>query len=167
MRLSLAIGRSPCSTCTSTLVWLSAAVENTSLLRVGIVVLRASKVVMTPPSVSIPRDRGVTSSSKRSLDLAGEDPGLDGRTHRHHLVGVHALVGLAVEEGLDEGLHLGDPGGPSDQNHLVNLRRLQPGVGQGLLDRTDRTLEQVVDQLLELGPGELALEMLGARPGRR
>ena len=40
VRLSRASGRSPCCTCTSTLVWLSAAVENVSLFRVGMVVLR-------------------------------------------------------------------------------------------------------------------------------
>ena len=43
VRLSRASGRSPCSTCTSTLVWLSAAVEKISLLRVGIVVLRVNE----------------------------------------------------------------------------------------------------------------------------
>jgi len=35
VRLSRAMGRSPCSTCTSTLVWSSAAVEKISLLRSG------------------------------------------------------------------------------------------------------------------------------------
>ena len=67
MRLSRAIWRSPCSTCTSTLVWLSVAVEKTSLFRVGIVVLRGISVVITPPSVSMPSDSGVTSSSSTSL----------------------------------------------------------------------------------------------------
>ncbi len=67
VRLSRAIWRSPCSTCTSTLVWLSVAVEKTSLLRVGIVVLRVISAVMTPPSVSMPSESGVTSSSSTSL----------------------------------------------------------------------------------------------------
>ena len=40
VRLSFAIGRSPCSTCTSTESWLSAAVENVSVFFVGIVVFR-------------------------------------------------------------------------------------------------------------------------------
>ena len=43
VRLSRAIGRSPCSTCTSTLVWLSVAVEKISLFRVGIVVFRGDQ----------------------------------------------------------------------------------------------------------------------------
>ena len=64
---SRAIGRSPCSTWISTLGWLSAAVENTWLLRVGIVVLASMSLVITPPRVSIPTLRGTTSSSSTSF----------------------------------------------------------------------------------------------------
>ena len=45
----------------------SAAVENTWLLRVGMVVLRLINGVNTPPIVSIPSESGVTSSSSTSL----------------------------------------------------------------------------------------------------
>jgi len=72
--LSLAIGRSPWNTLTSTEVWLSAAVENTSDFLVGIVVLRGIRVVITPPKVSIPRDRGVTSRSSMSLTSPERTP---------------------------------------------------------------------------------------------
>jgi len=51
--LYLAISRSPCRTWISTLGWLSSAVENTSPLRVGIVVLRSISLVITPPLVSM------------------------------------------------------------------------------------------------------------------
>ena len=74
VRLSRACARSPCNTWTSTLVWPSAAVEKTSLFLVGMVVLRASRVVITPPSVSIPSDSGVTSSSSRSLTSPASTP---------------------------------------------------------------------------------------------
>ena len=74
VRLSRANWRSPCSTWTSTCVWLSAAVENISLLRVGIVVLRGISVVITPPSVSMPSDSGVTSSSSRSFTSPASTP---------------------------------------------------------------------------------------------
>src|SRR5439155_1051627 len=67
VRFRAAMGRSPCSTCTSTEVWLSAAVENVSVLRVGIVVLRGIIGVATPPSVSIASVSGVTSSKSRSF----------------------------------------------------------------------------------------------------
>ena len=69
--LSRANSRSPCSTLISTLVWPSAAVEKTSFLEVGSVVLRGMTLVATPPRVSRPRDRGVTSSSTMSLTCAG------------------------------------------------------------------------------------------------
>src|SRR5699024_7626605 len=57
----------PCNTCTSTAGWLSAAVENTCDLLVGIVVLRSINLVKIPPIVSIPNDNGVTSSKTISL----------------------------------------------------------------------------------------------------
>ncbi len=50
-----------------TAVWLSSAVEKTWLFLVGIVVLRSMSRVNTPPSVSMPSDSGVTSSSSTSL----------------------------------------------------------------------------------------------------
>ena len=62
-----AISDSPCSTCTCTDGWLSSAVEKTSDLRVGMVVLRSISFVSTPPRVSMPRLSGVTSSSSTSL----------------------------------------------------------------------------------------------------
>ena len=64
---SCAIGRSPCNTCTSTEVWLSAAVENIWLFLVGTVVFFCIKTVFTPPNVSIPSDKGVTSSKRTSF----------------------------------------------------------------------------------------------------
>ena len=65
--LLAAIGLSPWSTWISTDGWLSLAVENTWLLDVGIVVFLLIIVVNTPPSVSIPRDNGVTSRRRTSL----------------------------------------------------------------------------------------------------
>ena len=63
VRLSPAISRSPCSTWISTWGWLSAAVEKTWLRLVGMVVFFSISLVITLPRVSMPRDRGVTSSS--------------------------------------------------------------------------------------------------------
>mmetsp|Transcript_38558 Transcript_38558/g.53548 ORF Transcript_38558/g.53548 Transcript_38558/m.53548 type:complete len:253 (+) Transcript_38558:684-1442(+) len=63
--LSLTNSRSPCSTLISTDDWPSAAVEKTSDFEVGRVVLRVINLVMTPPKVSRPRERGVT--SKRTI----------------------------------------------------------------------------------------------------
>ena len=56
------------------LVWLSDAVENTCDFDVGMVVLRSISLVMTPPSVSMPSDSGVTSSSRTSLTSPPSTP---------------------------------------------------------------------------------------------
>mmetsp|Transcript_69114 Transcript_69114/g.112202 ORF Transcript_69114/g.112202 Transcript_69114/m.112202 type:complete len:209 (-) Transcript_69114:882-1508(-) len=68
------MSRSPCSTLMPTCVWLSAAVENSWLFLVGMVVLRGMRRVKIPPRVSMPRDRGVTSRSKMSLTLPLSTP---------------------------------------------------------------------------------------------
>ena len=65
--LSLAIDLSPWRTCISTEGWLSAAVEKTCDFLEGIVVFDSINLVITPPIVSIPNDRGVTSNNNTSL----------------------------------------------------------------------------------------------------
>ena len=72
--LYAAISRSPCSTWISTDGWLSSAVEKTSPLRVGIVVLRSMSLVITPPLVSMPSVSGVTSSRSTSLTSPARTP---------------------------------------------------------------------------------------------
>ena len=72
--LSYAMGRSPCSTWISTVVWPSAAVENTWLLLVGMVVLRSINLVKMWPSVSRPSESGVTSSSSTSFTSPPSTP---------------------------------------------------------------------------------------------
>ena len=58
----------------STAGWLSAAVLNTWLLVVGIVVFLGINTVITFPNVSIPNDRGVTSSNTKSLTSPVKTP---------------------------------------------------------------------------------------------
>mmetsp|Transcript_31350 Transcript_31350/g.91822 ORF Transcript_31350/g.91822 Transcript_31350/m.91822 type:complete len:209 (-) Transcript_31350:1227-1853(-) len=65
--LSAAISRSPCMTLIWTWGWLSTAVEKVCVFLVGMVVLRGMSLVMTPPRVSMPRLRGVTSRRRMSL----------------------------------------------------------------------------------------------------
>jgi len=79
----------------------------------------------------------------------------------HRLVGVDATVGLlAVEEVLEQLLHLGDAGGPPHQDHLVHLVLLQLRVVQHALHGHQRLLEQIVVQLLELGARQRLHEVL-------
>jgi hypothetical protein len=65
--LNAAISDSPWRTWISTDGWLSSAVVNVSDFFFGIVVLRSISVVETPPFVSMPSERGVTSSRRMSL----------------------------------------------------------------------------------------------------
>ena len=65
--LSSNILRSPWQMRISTAGWLSAAVENTWLLRTGMVVLRSIIGVAMPPIVSMDKVRGVTSSRSTSF----------------------------------------------------------------------------------------------------
>merc|ERR1711937_539425 len=64
--LSFVMGRSPSKTWMVTVGWLSAAVEKIWDFFVGTTELRSMSLVMTPPTVSIPRVRGLTSRSTRS-----------------------------------------------------------------------------------------------------
>mmetsp|Transcript_7228 Transcript_7228/g.14004 ORF Transcript_7228/g.14004 Transcript_7228/m.14004 type:complete len:201 (-) Transcript_7228:849-1451(-) len=54
--------------------WLSVVVVKPSVFLVGITVLRSMSFVSTPPSVSIPSVRGVTSSSSKSCVSAPPSP---------------------------------------------------------------------------------------------
>ena len=74
VRLSAAMERSPCSTWMLTAGWLSAAVEKIWLFFVGIVVFFSISFVSTPPSVSMPSDRGVTSRSRTSFTSPARTP---------------------------------------------------------------------------------------------
>ena len=74
VRFWSAISRSPCNTWIVTAVWPSAAVENTWLFFVGIVVLRLMSFVITPPIVSIPKESGVTSSKTTSFTSPCKTP---------------------------------------------------------------------------------------------
>ncbi len=72
--LSIAISRSPWWTLISTWVCPSAAVENTWLFFVGMVVFLLISFVKTPPNVSIPKDNGVTSSNNTSVTSPAKTP---------------------------------------------------------------------------------------------
>ena len=63
---------------------------------------------------------------------------------------------------LDDLLNLGHAGLAADEDDLVDLVDGDAGVGDGLLAGLERAVEQVFDQLLELGAGQLADQVLGA-----
>ena len=136
-----------------TAVWLSSAVVKVSFFSVGIVVLRSTSLVITPPLVSRPSDSGVTSSSRTSLTSPVRTAALDGRADGDDLVGVDALVRLLAEDVLDDLLDPRHARRAADQHDLVDLGRLELGVLEGLQHRAAAALEEAVGQLLELGRG--------------
>ena len=94
------------------------------------------------------------------LHLAREHTALDSGAYGHHFVGVHALVGRAAEELLDDLLDRGDTGRTADEDHLVDLRSVEARVAQSEFARLDGLADQVVAQLLELGTRERHNEVL-------
>lgn len=86
--------------------------------------------------------------------LTGKDTSLDGGTEGNGLIGVDTLGRLLVEVLLDQLLNLGDTGGATDENDVVNLVLLDLGVLENLLDRLDGLLEEINVELLELGASQ-------------
>ena len=109
----------------------------------------------------MPSESGRHVEQQHVLDVALEHAGLDRRADRDHLVGVDALMGLLAEELLHHLLDLGHAGHAADQDHLVDLARGVAGVLEGEPARLDGLLDEVVDQRLELGAGELHRQVLG------
>jgi hypothetical protein len=100
------------------------------------------------------------------LHLALEHAALDGRTDRHHLVGVDALVGLLAEEFLHQPLHQRHAGHAAHQQHLMDGLRGEPRVLERDAAGLERLLHQVHDQRLERLAVDGVGEVLGpARVG--
>ena len=100
-------------------------------------------------------------------DVALEHPGLDGRAHRDHLVGIHALVGFTAGELGHQLLHGGHARGAAHQDHVIDVGLREARIIDGLLERRPAALQQVERQLLELGPAQLVVEVEGAAVGCR
>uniref|UniRef100_A0AAG5CQB1 Uncharacterized protein n=1 Tax=Anopheles atroparvus TaxID=41427 RepID=A0AAG5CQB1_ANOAO len=84
--------------------------------------------------------------------VAVQDGGLDGGTVCDGLVRVDRLVQLlAVEEVLQQLLHLRDTGRSTDQHDVVDAGLVHLGVAQRLLYRLHRRAEEIGVQLLETG----------------
>ena len=72
-------------------------------------------------------------------------------------------MGVAPEKALHGLDNLGHAGHAAHQNHLVYLAGVDPSVFERRFAGRDGLFHQVVHQGLELGAGELDVEMLGAR----
>jgi len=63
-------------------------------------------------------------------------------------------VRLLAEQVLDDLLDLRDARRAADEHDLVDLPGIDAGIGERLLGRADRLLQQILHELLELGPRE-------------
>ena len=118
------------------------------------------------PRLDAERERGDV-EQEDVLDLALEHAGLKRGADGDDLVGVDALVRVLADDLLDLLLHRRHAGHAADEDDVVDLRCVEAGVGERLLRRADRPLEQVGRDLLELRPRELQVEVLRAFRRRR
>ena len=99
---------------------------------------------------------------QQALDVALQHAALDGGADGHALIGVDALEGLAVQLLLDRVVDGGDTGGAAHHQDLLQVGGAQAGVGQGLAHGGHGAVHQVHGQLVELGPGQGHVQVLGA-----
>ena len=141
--LSPAIGRSPCSTCTSTAVWLSSAVENTSDFLTGMVVLRSISGVITPPRVSRPRVSGVTSSSSTSFTSPPSTPAWMAAPTATTSSGLTPLLGSLFTSDLTRSCTMGMRVDPPTSTTSLTSAALRPAslraFSKGSLQRLSRS----------------------------
>merc|ERR1719410_996627 len=92
--------------------------------------------------------------------VTSEDGGLNRSAVGHSLVGVDGLIELlAVEEVLEKLLDLGDPGGATDEDDVVDGALVHLSVPHGLLHGLESSLEEVRAELLKPGPGDGGIEI--------
>lgn len=93
--------------------------------------------------------------------LSGEDTSLDGGTVGNGLIGVDALLELlAVEVVAEELLDLGDTGGTTNKDDLVNLVLGDGGVLENLGNGVQSASEGLLVQVLETSTGDVGVEVL-------
>jgi len=113
---------------------------------------------------------GLDTEGKRSdiekedvSDLTRENGTLDGGTNGDGLIRVDRLGGVAAEDALDRSGDLGHTGHTTDEDNLLDVLGGHVGVLEGLADRLNGAVDQGTDELLKLGTGHLAVDVLGAR----
>jgi len=95
------------------------------------------------------------------VSLSTEDSSLDGGSVGNSLIGVDGLVeDLSVEEVGEHGLDLGDSGGSSNEDNLVNLSLGHVGVLEDVLNWGHALSELVNAELFESGSGHVVGEIL-------
>ena len=97
---------------------------------------------------------------QQALDLTGQHARLQTRAHGYALVRVDVLAGFLAGQPLDRRLYGWDAGRAAHQQYPAQIARLKARVLQRLLHRAHGGLHQMGSQLVELGPGQVDLQML-------
>ena len=102
----------------------------------------------------------------RLVSLSTENGSLDGSTVGNSLIGVDGLVeDLSVEEVGEHGLDLGDSGGSTNEDNLVNLSLGHIGILEDVFYWGHALSEEINAELLELGTGHVVGEVFSFSKG--
>jgi hypothetical protein len=92
--------------------------------------------------------------------ITSQDSSLDGSTVGDSLIGVDGLVGLlTVEEVRDHLLDLGDTGGTTNKDDIVDGGLVDLGVTENLLNGFHGVTEKILVKFLETGTGQRSVEI--------
>ena len=111
----------------------------------------------------MPSDSGVTSSSSTSFTLPASTPPWIAAPMATASSGLTSLRGSLPKNSVTAACTLGMRVWPPTRITSLMSLALEPGILQRDAARLDGLLDQVVDQRLELGPGQLDVEVLRAR----
>ena len=107
-------------------------------------------------------------STRTGADLhPGDQAPLDGRPHRDGQVGLDLGVDRTAQPLLEQAMDQRRAGRAADQDHLVDLVRLQLGVGERLIEAGQRLRQQGLDQLFVLAALDLHASGGAGRPSSR
>ena len=98
---------------------------------------------------------------QQALHVAGEHAALQGCTHSHAFIGVDALEAFLAGELLNHVLNSRDTAGAAHHQDLVDVIAGEACIAQSLTDGASGGLHQVRGQLVELGPGQGQIQVLG------
>jgi len=102
----------------------------------------------------------------RLVSLSTENGSLDGSTVGNSLIRVDGLVeDLSVEEVGEHGLDLGDSGGSTNEDNLVNLSLGHIGILEDVFYWGHALSEEINAELLELGTGHVVGEVFSFSKG--
>jgi hypothetical protein len=118
------------------------------------------RVVMTPPAVEGKRDNVEEKVLSLLRGVTGEDSSLHCSTIGNSLIRGDALVGLlAVEEVGHKFDDARNTCGTANQDDFMDVRFVNFGISEDLLDRVESTTEVTLAQLFETSTSEGGVEV--------